>query len=82
MKQSSEQSYLYGNHVMKSGLGRITENTPQHMGVVIYSMNDIPLVGNSIFQHYTVFELVILINSLSAEIKFNPYEVIVNFLFD
>lgn len=22
-------SFLYGNHVLKSGLGRITENTPQ-----------------------------------------------------
>lgn len=29
---------------MKSGLGRITENTPQYQGVVMYSMNDLPLV--------------------------------------
>ena len=34
---------MYGNHVMKSGLGRITENTPAYTGVVIYSMSDIPL---------------------------------------
>jgi len=27
-KPSAEMSYLYGNHLLKSGLGRITENTP------------------------------------------------------
>ncbi|KAF8073257.1 Threonine--tRNA ligase [Scenedesmus sp. PABB004] len=35
--------YLYGNHVLKSGLGRITESTPAYAGVVVYSMADIPL---------------------------------------
>lgn len=44
VKPGAEQSYLYGNHVLKSGLGRITDNTPQYQGVVIYSMADIPLV--------------------------------------
>ncbi|XP_070562059.1 60S ribosome subunit biogenesis protein NIP7 homolog [Ptychodera flava] len=43
VKPGAEQSYLYGNHVAKSGLGRITENTPQYQGVVVYSMNDVPL---------------------------------------
>jgi len=43
VKSSSEMSFLYGNHVLKSGLGRITENTPEHQGVVILSMSDIPL---------------------------------------
>lgn len=45
MKPGSEQSFLYGNHVLKSGLGRITENTAQYQGVVVYSMADIPLVS-------------------------------------
>lgn len=45
LKPSSEQSFLYGNHVMKSGLGRITESTGQYQGVVLYSMNDTPLVS-------------------------------------
>lgn len=44
LKPSGEQSFLYGNHVLKSGLGRITENTPQYQGLVMYSMNDLPLV--------------------------------------
>ena len=35
--------FLYGNHVLKSGLGRITESTPTNTGVVVYSMADIPL---------------------------------------
>ncbi|XP_077998498.1 60S ribosome subunit biogenesis protein NIP7 homolog isoform X2 [Glandiceps talaboti] len=43
VKPGAEQSYLYGNHVAKSGLGRITDNTPQYQGVVVYSMNDMPL---------------------------------------
>ncbi|KAL6041723.1 ribosome biosynthesis protein nip7, variant 2 [Balamuthia mandrillaris] len=43
VKPSSEMSFLYGNHILKSGLGRITENTPQYQGVIVLSMNDIPL---------------------------------------
>ena len=43
MKPSAEMSLLYGNHVLKSGLGRITENTPVNTGVVLYSMSDVPL---------------------------------------
>ena len=43
VKPSSEMSYLYGNNVLKSGLGRITENTPAYQGVVVMSMSDIPL---------------------------------------
>lgn len=45
MKPGAEQSFLYGNHVLKSGLGRITENTMQYQGVVVYSMADVPLVS-------------------------------------
>lgn len=43
LKPSAEQSFLYGNHVLKAGLGRITEDTPQHQGVVVLSMADTPL---------------------------------------
>jgi ribosome biogenesis protein Nip4 len=35
--------FLYGNHVLKSGLGRITEATAAYTGVVVYSMADVPL---------------------------------------
>ena len=29
--------------MLKSGLGRVTENTDQYQGVVVYTMNDVPL---------------------------------------
>ncbi|XP_052867088.1 60S ribosome subunit biogenesis protein NIP7 homolog [Anopheles cruzii] len=43
LKPSAEQQFLYGNHVTKAGLGRITENTPVYQGVLVMSMNDVPL---------------------------------------
>ena len=43
VKPSSEMSFLYGNNVVKSGLGRITESTPQYAGVLVLSMSDVPL---------------------------------------
>ncbi len=43
VKPSAEMSFLYGNHVSKNGLARMTEATPQYAGVVVYSMSDIPL---------------------------------------
>ena len=43
MKPQSEMSFLYGNNVAKSGLGRMTEGIPQYAGVVVYSMTDVPL---------------------------------------
>lgn len=36
-------SFLYGNHVPKTGLARITEGTPQYAGVIVYNMKDVPL---------------------------------------
>ena len=59
MKASAEQQFLYGHHIMKSGLGRITENTPKYarlfpmgfipcmflryQGVIVHSMADLPI---------------------------------------
>lgn len=43
IKPSGEMSFLYGNHVLKAHLGRITENTPKYQGVVYFSMSDVPL---------------------------------------
>ncbi|KAJ8520093.1 hypothetical protein ONZ45_g3029 [Pleurotus djamor] len=44
IKPNGEMPFLYGNHILKAHLGRITEDTPEHQGVVVYSMKDIPLV--------------------------------------
>jgi len=43
VKPTSEMGFMYGNHLLKSGLGRISENTPANAGVVIYSMADVPI---------------------------------------
>ncbi|KAI8385006.1 60S ribosome subunit biogenesis protein nip7 [Radiomyces spectabilis] len=43
IKPNGEMPYLYGNHVVKAHLGRITDDTPEHTGVIIYSMSDMPL---------------------------------------
>ena len=36
-------SFLYGDHVLKSALGRITESIAAGDGVVVFSMSDVPL---------------------------------------
>ena len=43
LKASGEQTFLYGNHIAKSHVARITENTPVNTGVVVLSTTDIPL---------------------------------------
>ncbi|KAH8929461.1 60S ribosome subunit biogenesis protein NIP7 [Atractiella rhizophila] len=43
IKPNGEMPFLYGNHVVKAHLGRISEDTPEHQGVVIYNMADVPL---------------------------------------
>ncbi|KAJ7654953.1 secretory pathway protein Sec39-domain-containing protein [Mycena polygramma] len=43
IKPNGEMPFLYGNHVLKAHLGRITEDTPEHQGVVVFSMSDMPL---------------------------------------
>ncbi|XP_075210083.1 60S ribosome subunit biogenesis protein NIP7 homolog isoform X2 [Lycorma delicatula] len=43
LKPSAEQQFLYGHNVNKAGLGRITESTQKYQGVIVFSMNDLPL---------------------------------------
>lgn len=45
LKPSAEQQFLYGHNVNKAGLGRITESTQKYQGVIVFSMNDLPLVS-------------------------------------
>ena len=45
IKPNGEMPFLYGNHVVKAHLGRITEDTPEHQGVVVFNMSDVPLVS-------------------------------------
>jgi 60S ribosome subunit biogenesis protein NIP7 len=43
IKPNGELPFLYGNHVVKAHLGRITDDTPEHAGVVILTMSNVPL---------------------------------------
>ena len=43
VKPSAEMSFLYGNHVVKAGVGRMTEAIPQYAGVVVLSLSNVPL---------------------------------------
>ncbi|KAJ9459946.1 60S ribosome subunit biogenesis protein NIP7-like protein [Diplonema papillatum] len=43
VKPNQEQAFMYGNNITRAGLGRITEGTPRHQGVVIFNMADVPL---------------------------------------
>ncbi|EFP01496.1 hypothetical protein GCK72_002280 [Caenorhabditis remanei] len=43
LKPNAEQQFLYGNNILKSGIARMTDGTPTHAGIVVYSMTDVPL---------------------------------------
>ena len=43
LKPAAELSFLYGSDVLKSGVGRMSENIVQYQGVLVFSMADIPL---------------------------------------
>ncbi|KAJ1939695.1 60S ribosome subunit biogenesis protein NIP7 [Linderina pennispora] len=43
VKPNGEMPFLYGNHIVKAHIGRVTEDTPEHQGVVIFNMADVPL---------------------------------------
>ncbi|KAJ2788856.1 ribosome biosynthesis protein nip7 [Coemansia linderi] len=43
VKPNGEMPFLYGNHVVKAHIGRVTEDMPEHQGVVIFNMADVPL---------------------------------------
>lgn len=45
VKPNGELPYLYGQHVVKAHLGRITDDTPEHAGVVVMSMSGLALVS-------------------------------------
>ncbi|KAH0445938.1 hypothetical protein IEQ34_025229 [Dendrobium chrysotoxum] len=43
IKPNGELPFLYGNHIVKAHLGRITDDTPEHAGVAVMSMSNVPL---------------------------------------
>jgi len=45
LKPSAELSFLYGHHVVKAGVARLTENTPVHQGVLVLSATSDAALG-------------------------------------
>jgi 60S ribosome subunit biogenesis protein NIP7 len=43
IKPNGEMPFLYGNHVLKAHIGKMSDDIPEHTGVIIYSMSDSPL---------------------------------------
>ena len=43
VKSNGEMPFLYGGNIVKAHVGRWSEDCPEHQGVVVYSMNDMPL---------------------------------------
>lgn len=47
VKPNGEMPFLYGGNVLKAHVGRWSEDCPEHQGVVVMAMNDVPLVSGS-----------------------------------
>jgi len=43
LKPQSEMSFLYGNHVLKTGVATLTQDTPKNQPVVVFNQSEIPL---------------------------------------
>ncbi|PGH23772.1 hypothetical protein AJ80_02202 [Polytolypa hystricis UAMH7299] len=43
VKPNGEMPFLYGGHVVKAHVGRWSEDSPEHQGVVVVAMDDTPL---------------------------------------
>jgi ribosome biogenesis protein Nip4 len=71
VKPNGEMPFLYGNHVLKAHLGRITEDTPEHQGVVVYSMNDVPLVINWLCVLYNLSSSVTARSGIRSYVQVN-----------
>lgn len=45
VKPNGVMPFLYGGNVLKAHVGRWSEDCPEHQGVVICGMDDVPLVS-------------------------------------
>lgn len=43
IKPNGEMPFLYGNHVLKAHVGKMSDDIPEHAGVIVFSMHDVPL---------------------------------------
>lgn len=63
VKPNAEQQFLYGNNILKSGVGRMSEGCEARQGVVVYSMSDMPL-GFGITAKVFVVEFLASVNRM------------------
>ncbi|KAL8690754.1 MAG: hypothetical protein Q9218_003875 [Villophora microphyllina] len=52
IKPNGEMPFLYGGNIVKAHIGRWSEDCPEHQGVVVFSMDDKPLVKNPKNTHW------------------------------
>ena len=43
LKPTGEQNYLYGNHVLKAHIARISDNAVKYAGVIVMTLSNMPL---------------------------------------
>lgn len=43
VKATGEQNFLYGNHVLKAHMAKITEGCERNQGVVVCTLSDMPI---------------------------------------
>ena len=43
LKQTAEMSFLYGNHILKAHVAKMTDSIALHEGVIVFNMADVPL---------------------------------------
>ena len=43
VKSNGEMPFVYGNHVLKTHIGKMSEDIPQYAGVVVFNMNDVAI---------------------------------------
>jgi 60S ribosome subunit biogenesis protein NIP7 len=53
VKANAEMAFLYGNHIAKAGLARMTDEVQQYDGVVVFNASDVPL-GFGVAAHATL----------------------------
>ena len=65
IKPTAEMAFLYGNHIIKAGLGRITENTPKYVFSILNQslFLAIPLVTFKISENQNVLSFLPNISS-------------------
>ncbi|KAL8304194.1 hypothetical protein RB597_004535 [Gaeumannomyces tritici] len=43
VRSNGEMPFLYGGNIVKAHVGRQTDDCPEHQGIVVYNMQDVPL---------------------------------------